>query len=166
MREAVLSAREAGDSLGGIAECTASNVPAGLGGPMYDGAESVLAQIFFGIPGVKGVEFGAGFKSAFLKGSENNDAFCFDEKGVVKTKTNNHGGILGGITSGMPVVARIAFKPPPSISLPQSSVNLKTGEAAEIIVKGRHDTCILPRALPAVEAAMALGLLDLILQSE
>ena len=163
MQEAILAAREAGDTLGGIAECCAINVPKGLGGPMYDGVESVLSPIFFGIPAVKGVEFGAGFGSASLKGSENNDGFYFDEKGEVKTKTNNHGGILGGITSGMPLIARVAFKPIPSISLKQESVNLKTGENAELTITGRHDACALPRAIPAVESAMALSLLDLIL---
>jgi len=166
INEALHKAKESGDSLGGIAECRALNVPAGLGGPMYDGVESALSQIFFGIPGVKGVEFGAGFKSALLFGSENNDAFYFDENGEVKTKTNNHGGILGGVTSGMPVTVRVAFKPPPSISLPQSSVNLDTKEAAVIAIKGRHDLCILPRALPALESAMALGIFDLILLNE
>jgi len=169
MQEAILFAREEGDSLGGVVECCAIGVPAGIGGPMYDGVESVLAPIFFGIPAVKGVEFGIGFVSTFLKGSENNDAFCFEtnpednETKVVKTKTNRHGGILGGITSGMPIITRLAFKPTPSISIPQDSVNLDTGENATLTIEGRHDPCIVPRAVPVVEAAMAVGLLDLML---
>ena len=168
MQEAIMFARETGDSLGGIVECCALGVPAGIGGPMYDGVESVLSQIFFGIPAVKGVEFGAGFKSSLLKGSENNDAFYFDgedEDKAVKTRTNNHGGILGGITSGMPVIARLAFKPTPSISSTQDSVNLETGENTKLVIEGRHDPCIVPRAVPVVEAAMAIGLLDLILDN-
>ena len=163
MREAILAARKAGDSIGGVVEVCALNVPPGIGGPMYDGVESILSPIFFGIPAVKGVEFGAGFKSSRMMGSENNDPFYYDEDGNVKTRTNNHGGILGGITSGMPVIARVAFKPTSSIALRQDSVNLETGENTELSIKGRHDPCVVPRAVPAVEAAMAVGLLDLIL---
>lgn len=166
MQEAILSAHEAGDSLGGVVECCATGVPAGIGGPMYDGVESALSGIFFGIPAVKGVEFGAGFGSALRKGSENNDAFYFDDRGEVRTRTNNHGGILGGVTSGMPVIARIAFKPAPSIGLVQDTVNLETKENETIEIKGRHDPCVVPRAVPAVEAAMAAGLLDLMLCDE
>ena len=162
MQEAILFSRDAGDSLGGIVECCAIGVPAGIGGAMYDGVESVLSQIFFGIPAVKGVEFGAGFDASYLKGSENNDGFYFVEN-EVKTKTNNHGGILGGITSGMPIIARVAFKPTPSISIEQNSVNLETGENTKLTIEGRHDPCVVPRAVPVVEAAMAVGLLDLIL---
>ena len=177
MQEAIRTAKNAGDSLGGIVECCALGVPAGIGGAMYDGVESILAPIFFGIPAVKGVEFGVGFGASRLKGSENNDEFYFsDGEGNisnsenadyrnkrVKTKTNNHGGILGGITSGMPIIARVAFKPTPSIALEQNSVNLETGEAAKLTIGGRHDPCVVLRAVPVVEAAMAVGLLDLIL---
>ncbi|MCL2436670.1 MAG: chorismate synthase [Clostridiales bacterium] len=169
MQEAILVSRETGDSLGGVVECCAIGVPAGIGGPMYDGVESALSQVFFGIPAVKGVEFGAGFQSTRLKGSENNDAFYFDgeeENRTVKTKTNNHGGILGGITSGMPIIARLAFKPTPSISLEQDSVDLETGQNTKLVITGRHDPCIVPRAVPVVEAAMAVGLLDLILSDK
>jgi chorismate synthase len=180
MQEAILSARDKGDSLGGIVECCAVGVPAGIGGAMYDGVESVLAPIFFGIPAVKGVEFGIGFKASRLKGSENNDEFyiakdaenhvnnetnSYDYSKTIKTKTNNHGGILGGITSGMPVVARLAFKPTPSIRLAQNSVNLETGENTKFVIEGRHDPCIVLRAVPVVEAAMAIGLLDLVLSN-
>jgi len=166
MQEAIYSARGAGDSLGGVVECCAAGVPAGTGGPMYDGVESALSQIFFGIPAVKGVEFGAGFGSSLLKGSENNDAFYFDENGEVRTRTNNHGGVLGGVTSGMPVIARVAFKPTPSIAITQDTINLDTKENERLSIKGRHDPCVVPRAVPAVEAAMAVGLLDLIYCNE
>jgi len=169
MQEAILVSRETGDSLGGVVECCAIGVPAGIGGPMYDGVESALSTVFFGIPAVKGVEFGAGFQSTRLKGSENNDAFYFDgeeESRIVKTKTNNHGGILGGITSGMPIIARLAFKPTPSISLEQDSVDLETGQNTKLVITGRHDPCVVPRAVPVVEAAMAIGLLDLILSDK
>ena len=163
MQDAILSAKESGDSLGGIAEVCALNVPAGIGGPMYDGVESILSQIFFGIPAVKAVEFGAGADSSSLKGSENNDSFYFDTDGAVKTRTNNHGGILGGITSGMPVIARLAFKPTPSIAIEQDSVDLETKENVKLSVRGRHDPCIVQRAVPAAEAAMAAGILDMML---
>ena len=189
MKEEILFARDAGDSLGGIVECCALGLPAGIGGAMYDGVESILAQIFFGIPAVKGVEFGVGFGASRLKGSENNDEFYFvensanittknDAKGehdadsgensnhknkTIKTRTNNHGGILGGITSGMPIIARVAFKPTPSISIEQNSVNFETGENTKLVIEGRHDPCVVVRAVPVVEAAMAVGLLDLIL---
>ena len=182
MKEAILSAKHEGDSLGGIVECCALGVPAGIGGAMYDGAESILAPIFFGIPAVKGVEFGAGFGASRLKGSENNDEFYFaDVEGeinnsnnektdgkskTVRTRTNNHGGILGGITTGMPLIARVAFKPTPSIALEQNSVNLETGENVKLTIDGRHDPCVVLRAVPVVEAAMAVGLLDLILSNE
>ena len=163
MKDAILSASESGDSLGGVVEVGAVNVPAGLGGPMYFGVESALSAIFFGIPAVKGVEFGAGFGASLLKGSENNDSFYYDESSAVKTKTNNHGGILGGITSGMPIIARLAFKPTPSIAITQDTVNLNTKENVKLAIKGRHDPCIAPRAVPAVVAAMSIGLLDLMI---
>ena len=162
-------ALESGDSLGGVVECTATGVPSGIGGAMYDGIEGLLSEILFGIPAVKGVEFGAGFRLADMKGSEANDAFYCEDKAfpkgnlpVLKTRTNNCGGILGGITTGMPVVCRVAFKPTPSIGLPQESVNLETGESETLIIQGRHDPCVAVRAVPVVEAAVALGLLDAI----
>jgi len=152
------------DSVGGIVEACALNVPAGIGGAMYDGIESALAPIFFGIPAVKGVEFGAGFEAASLKGSENNDPFFFDGD-TVKTATNNHGGILGGITSGMPLITRLAFKPTPSISREQDSVDLDKKENTKLVIKGRHDPCVVVRAVPIVEAALAIGLLDCIMDT-
>lgn len=161
MREVIEQARQKGDSVGGVAECAAVGVPAGAGGPLSDGAESVFSSLLFGIPACRGVEFGAGFAAAGLLGSENNDPFCFDG-GTVRTRTNNAGGILGGITTGMPVVFRAAFKPTPSIALPQKSVDLTAGKPAGLVVKGRHDPCIVPRAVPAVEAAAALALMNLL----
>lgn len=163
MAETILAASKAGDSVGGIVEACALHVPAGIGGAMYDGLESALAPILFAIPAVKGVEFGAGFEAASLKGSQNNDPFYFDGD-EIKTKTNNHGGILGGITSGMPLIVRLAFKPTPSISIPQESVNLDTKENTTLIVNGRHDPCVVTRAVPIVEAALAIGILDCLME--
>ncbi len=161
-RETIEAARRDGDSVGGIVECTVEGLPAGFGDPMFDGVENRFAAIVFGIPAVKGVEFGSGFAGAALRGSQNNDPFYFDEAGEVRTRTNNHGGALGGITSGMPIVFRAAIKPTPSIAKPQQSVNLRTGEPCELVVKGRHDACIVPRARPVIEAAAAVAALDLL----
>lgn len=162
MGDLIQTAMAEGDSVGGIIECCAIGVPVGIGGPMYDGIEGHLSQIFFGIPAVKGVEFGNGFEASTLRGSQNNDAF-FMEGTTVKTVTNNHGGILGGISSGMPLICRLAFKPTPSISKEQSSVSLKDMTNEKLIITGRHDPCVVIRAVPVVEAAMAVGLLDLLL---
>jgi chorismate synthase len=159
MEERILTAKKALDSVGGVVEVCALGLPAGIGGAMYDGLESYLAPIYFGIPAVKGIEFGAGFSATRLKGSVNNDPFYYDGT-QVKTRTNNHGGILGGITSGMPLIARLAFKPTPSISQEQDSVDLETGKDAKLVVKGRHDPCVAVRGVPVVEAATALGILD------
>ena len=161
-RETIEAARRDGDSVGGIVECTVTGMPAGYGDPIFDGVENRFAAILFGIPAVKGVEFGSGFAGSALRGSENNDAFFYDAEGNVRTRTNNHGGALGGITSGMPIVFRVAIKPTPSIAKPQQSVNLRTGENCELVVKGRHDACIVPRARPVVEAAAAIATLDLL----
>jgi len=159
MLNAIEDARIGGDSVGGIVECAAIDVPAGLGDPMFDGMENRLASILFGIPAVKGVEFGSGFSGVYLRGSENNDGFCMQGDSV-RTRTNNHGGILGGITSGMPILFRAAFKPTPSISVPQDSVSLSKRENTRLAVKGRHDPCIVPRAVPCVEAAAAIAIYD------
>ena len=159
MRQAILAAKAEGDSLGGVIECRVEGLPAGLGAPMFDGMENRIAQIVFGIPAVKGVEFGAGFAAAELRGSENNDAFRV-ENGRVVTETNHCGGILGGITNGMPLVFRAAFKPTPSIARPQRSVALSRMEDTTLAVEGRHDPCIVPRAVPCIEAAAAIAVLD------
>ncbi len=156
-------AKAEGDSVGGIVECVAEGLPAGLGDPMFDGMENRIASLVFGIPAVKGVEFGEGFGAASLKGSENNDAFLI-QGGKLITKSNHAGGILGGITTGMPLVFRAAFKPTPSIAKEQDTVDLKTGENVKISVPGRHDPCIVRRAVPVVEAAAAVAILDALLE--
>ncbi|MBR5177921.1 MAG: chorismate synthase [Lachnospiraceae bacterium] len=161
MQELIAEKKAEGDSVGGIVECAIFGVPAGIGDPMFDGIENKLAQIIFGIPAVKGLEFGNGFEAAGLTGSQNNDAFCL-ENGQVKTRTNNCGGILGGISDGMPITFRVAFKPTPSIAKEQDSINLSTMQEAKLVVPGRHDPCIVPRAVPVVEAAAALALYDII----
>ncbi len=164
--QAVLAAaKAAGDSVGGVIECVAEGVPAGLGEPMFGGMENRIAQAVFAIPAVKGVEFGAGFQAAALQGSENNDPFYYDDLGVVRTRTNHHGGILGGITSGMPIEFRAAFKPTPSIAMEQDSVDLAAHENVKLTVSGRHDPCIVLRAVPCVEAAAAAAIYDALLES-
>lgn len=162
MRAAIAAARDEGDSVGGIVECMAEGVPAGLGGPFFEGLESRIADAVYGIPAVKGVDFGAGFSAAYMTGSECNDPFEVQD-GRIVTKTNNCGGILGGISTGMPIVFRAAFKPTPSIAKEQQTVNLKTLENTTISVPGRHDPCIVFRAVPVVEAAAALAILDAML---
>ncbi len=161
----IAAAKEVGDSVGGIVEAEISGLPVGLGGPMFDGIDGALAQAMFGIPGVKGVEFGRGFESARLKGSENNDPFAIVD-GKVVTTTNNAGGVLGGMTSGMPLVFRVALKPTPSIYMPQQSVDLKTMTPATLQIKGRHDPCIARRAMPVVEGLAAFVVLDALLTDE
>ena len=162
MIESIARAKASGDSLGGVIECVADGLPAGLGDPMFDGMENRIASLVFGIPAVKGIEFGDGFEAAKHTGSENNDGFSA-ENGKVVTCTNHCGGILGGITTGMPLTFRAAVKPTPSISRTQQTVDLKTLEAAEISVPGRHDPCIVPRAVPCVEACAAIAIYDALL---
>ena len=164
MQEAIANAKKDGDSLDSIVECFVTGLPAGIGEPMFSGVEGHLAQILYGIPAVKGVSFGAGFGVAELRGSENNDAYTVTD-GQIRTKTNNCGGILGGITNGMPLVFRVAFKPTPSIARTQQSISLATMAETELTVHGRHDPCIVPRAVPVVEAAAAIALYDLILSN-
>ena len=165
MVAAIDAARADGDSVGGIIECVATGLPAGLGSPLFDGVESAIARIAFGVPAVKGIEFGAGFDAARLRGSQNNDPYGIDEQGVIRPFKNDAGGNLGGITTGAPVVFRMAIKPTPSIAREQDSVNLEQGTAAKLSVRGRHDPCIAPRAVPVAEAVMALALLDCFLSA-
>ncbi|MBQ6395751.1 MAG: chorismate synthase, partial [Atopobiaceae bacterium] len=161
MRAAIEGARAAGDSVGGIIECAAAGLPIGIGSPMFDGIENHLARALFGIPAVKGVEFGRGFEAARMRGSEHNDPYTVDSAtGSVRVTTNNAGGVLGGITSGAPVVFRLVCKPTSSNALEQDSVDLTNGEPAKLVVSGRHDPCIAPRAVPVVEAVTAIALLD------
>ena len=162
MRQAIADARADGDSVGGIIECIVTGLPAGIGEPMFGGMESRIAQIVYGIPAVKGLDFGSGFSGSYLRGSQNNDAYTIVE-GDVKAVTNNAGGILGGITNGMPLVFQTAIKPTPSISRPQKSVSLSRMEQQDLVVKGRHDPCIVPRAVPVIEAAAAIAVFDAML---
>ena len=164
MRSAIADARAEGDSLGGVIECAALHLPAGLGGELFDGMESRISAIVFGIPAVKGIAFGSGFASAALRGSENNDPFIV-ENGTIRTATNHCGGILGGITDGMPLTFQAAIKPTPSIAKPQQSVHLKTLTPETLRITGRHDPCIVPRAVPCMEAAAAIAIYDALLGS-
>ncbi|MCR5576850.1 MAG: chorismate synthase [Oscillospiraceae bacterium] len=162
MQQTILHAKEEGDSVGGVIECVVRGLPAGLGSPLFDGLENQIARVVFAVPAVKGIEFGSGFSGAAMRGSENNDPFCVREERI-ETLTNNAGGILGGISDGMPVVFRVAVKPTPSIAKAQQSVELDTLESTELRVVGRHDPCIVPRAVPVIEAAAALAICDVIL---
>ena len=162
MEAEILSAREHQDSVGGIIEVMATGIPAGIGDPFFDSLESRLAHALFSVPAVKGIEFGAGFAIAALKGSEANDPIIF-EGDKVRTTRNNNGGITGGITNGMPVLFRVAVKPTPSISQPQQTVNVTEGKNTVLEIKGRHDPCIVPRAVPVMEAVTAWVLLDMLL---
>lgn len=162
MREKIAEARSECDSVGGIIECYITGVPAGLGEPMFGGVESRIAQIVYGVPAVKSVEFGIGAEAANLRGSQCNDTFTV-ANGNISTLTNNAGGILGGITNGMPLIFRAAIKPTPSIARPQQSVSLRNAQEQVLVVKGRHDPCIVSRAVPVIEAAAAIALFDLLL---
>ena len=163
IREKIISAKLNNDSVGGIVECIATGVPAGVGSPIFNGIESKISSIMFGIPAVKGIEFGIGFECSKMSGSQNNDEFYYDGNSI-KTKTNNCGGILGGISNGMPIIFRVAIKPTPSIGIRQQSINLNSKENSEFVIKGRHDPCIVPRAVPVVESACAISLLDMMLK--
>ena len=162
MQAAIAQAKAQGDSLGGVIECAVLGLPAGLGDPMFGGMENRIAGIVFGIPAVKGVEFGAGFAAAKLRGSQNNDSYTVQD-GRIETRSNHCGGILGGITNGMPLVFRAAIKPTPSIAMEQDSVNLETLTEEKLRVGGRHDPCIVPRAVPVMEAAAAIAVYDALL---
>ena len=163
MKQLIRSVKEEGDSIGGMIECTITGLPAGVGEPLFGSVESRICQTVFAVPGVKGIEFGAGFDVCGMTGSENNDPYEIEE-GRVVTRTNNHGGILGGLTSGMPVVFRAAMKPTPSIAIEQDSVDLEKMEPAKLQVRGRHDPCIAVRAVPCIEAAAAIAICDMLLE--
>ena len=164
MQEEIAKAKADGDSVGGLIECIVTGLPAGLGDPMFGGMESRIAQIVYGIPAVKGLDFGTGFTGSYLRGSQNNDSFIIAD-GKIRTKNNRAGGILGGITNGMPLVFHTAIKPTPSISKPQQSVSFSRMEQQTLEVKGRHDPCIVPRAVPVIEAATAIAIYDALLSS-
>jgi chorismate synthase len=159
MEKAIVDARKEGESIGGVIECIALNVPVGVGEPLFDSLDSDLAKALFNVPAVKGVEFGLGFRIADLKGSESNDPFLM-QSGSVATSTNNAGGVLGGISNGMPIIMHIAIKPTPSVGKEQKTVNLSTMKDANVSIKGRHDPCVVPKAVPAVESAVAIILAD------
>ena len=162
MKQRIQQAKDNGDSVGGIIQCVITGVPAGIGDCLWGGMESHIAQIIYGIPAVKGVEFGEGFGFADACGSFVNDAYGIVD-GKVQTISNFCGGILGGISNGMPIYFRVAIKPTPSIAKPQKSVNLQTMEEVTLQIKGRHDPCIVPRAVPVVEAAAAIAIYDMML---
>jgi len=159
MRSAILAARKSGDSVGGVVESITLNVPVGIGEPIFGSLESDLSKALYSIPAVKGIEFGSGFYGSTTKGSENNDEYVI-KNGKVVTKTNNAGGILGGLSTGMPIVIRVAFKPASSIAKKQNTVDLKTKKSASLIVEGRHDPCVVPRAPPVVDSLVSLVLAD------
>lgn len=161
MRALIEDCRLSQDSIGGTIECAVTGMPAGAGSPMFYGVENVISSIVFGIPAVKGIEFGSGFEGSLLRGSQNNDEFYYDGD-TVKTRTNRHGGILGGISSGMPVVFRTAIKPTPSISRPQKTVDLSEKKDSDLEIHGRHDPCITVRAVPVIESAAALAVINLL----
>ncbi len=163
MRELIEDCRTESDSIGGTIECAVTGVPAGAGSPMFDGIENVISSIVFGIPAVKGIEFGSGFEGSTLRGSQNNDAFFYDGD-TVKTKTNRHGGILGGISSGMPIIFRTAIKPTASIARTQDTVDLTEKQNTKLEIKGRHDPCIVVRAVPVTEAAAAIAITDILME--
>ena len=163
MRQAIEAARMEQDSVGGVIRCFVRGLPAGVGEPMFGGVENRLAAALFGIPAVRGVSFGTGFAAAGMRGSVHNDPFIMED-GRVRTRTNHAGGVLGGITSGMPLVVNIAVKPTASISREQETVDLETKENAPLVIHGRHDPCIVPRAVPVAEAVTALMVLDMMLE--
>ena len=165
MREEIEGARNACDSVGGVVECAVLGLPVGLGEHMFDGVENRISGIVFGIPAVKAIEFGNGFECATLRGSQNNDPFCTDGERIY-TKTNNCGGILGGMTNGMPLVFRAAMKPTPSIYLEQDSVDMVSMTPTKLSIKGRHDPCVVVRALPVFEAAAAIAIVDMLLDED
>ena len=163
MKEAIADAKAEEDSVGGIIECAAVGLPAGIGSPMFESVESILSSMLFSVPAVKGVEFGSGFAISDMHGSQSNDEYVMTYNGI-GTKTNHNGGIIGGITNSMPIIVSVAIKPTASIGKVQNTVNLRTGEEERLKVEGRHDPCIVPRAIPVIESAMAIALLDCLME--
>lgn len=166
MTETIENAAKNLDSVGGVIECKVTGLPVGIGEPMFDGIENAVSRIIFGIPAVKGIEFGAGFDGSRMYGSQYNDSYYYDDTGCIRTRTNNAGGICGGMSTGMPIIFRVAIKPTPSISKSQDTVNLKTGENVKIEINGRHDPCIALRAAVVVRAACAFAIYDLLTDYE
>ncbi|WP_045145050.1 chorismate synthase [Clostridium butyricum] len=162
MRNAILEARSDCDSVGGTIECTVIGIDAGVGNPFFDSVESTLAHLMFSVPAVKGIEFGKGFEMSELRGSQCNDEYYYDGD-KVKTYTNNNGGITGGITNGMPILFKVGIKPTPSIAKKQRTIDIEEKKESELIIEGRHDPCIVQRAVPVIEAVTAIGILDLVL---
>ena len=161
MRNVILEAKNDLNSVGGVIECAVVGIEAGLGDPFFDSVESTLAHLMFSVPAVKGIEFGRGFDISKMRGSEANDEYYLDGE-IIKTRTNNNGGILGGITNGMPIVFNVAIKPTASIFKEQKTVNIETMEETTLNIEGRHDPCIVQRALPVIEAVAAIGILELV----
>lgn len=176
MKKEIEEVQKEGDSIGGVVECGVVGLPVGLGEPFFEGLESLISQVVFSIPGVKAIEFGSGFKGTIMRGSQHNDSFRFEKKKIITTddkqdykvvtSTNNHGGILGGLSTGMPLILRAGFKPTASIFMEQDTVNLETGENAKIQIKGRHDPCIVPRGVVCVEAAVAIAITELMMKGK
>ena len=161
MKEKMTDASEEGDSVGGVIECAVIGLPQGIGDPLFDGLESLISHAVFAVPAVKGIEFGVGFSAAGMKGSEHNDEY-YAEDGNIKLKTNHAGGIIGGISTSMPLIFRVVIKPTPSIYKEQNSVDLRTMQNMKLKIRGRHDPCIVPRAVPCIEAAAAIAIMDLL----
>lgn len=161
IRNEVAAAREDLDSVGGSIECAVIGIDAGLGDPFFDSVESEIAHMMFSVPAIKGIEFGKGFEMSKLRGSQCNDEYYYDKDGTVKTYTNNNGGITGGITNGMPIIFKVAVKPTPSIAKKQRTINIETKDNESLEIVGRHDPCIVQRAVPVIEAATAIAVLNL-----
>lgn len=164
MEKAIDDARNSLDSVGGVIECVGFNIPAGVGSPFFDSLESGISHLVFSVPATKGIEFGTGFAISALTGSQANDSFCYDDKHDLKANSNHNGGILGGISNGLPLVFRVALKPTPSISREQETVDFETEENVTLSIHGRHDPCIVPRALPVIESCLAIALMEQVIQ--
>ena len=162
MRSCIRAAAAEGDSVGGTIECKVTGLPVGTGSPMFDGIENTISRAVFAVPAVKGIEFGVGFDGVTLRGSAYNDAYYYDKNGNVRTRTNHAGGICGGMATGMPVIFRVCVKPTPSISREQDTVDMNAHENSKIIIHGRHDPCIVPRAVSVIRAVTALALYEFI----